>query len=90
MNDHFSWIKDEQKRTWIEDFYDAIECTYQWNDISNSALNSKEMEIALIDVNMLIDVDHTPESYNWTLREMKYIADYGIEKWIISRQDSLG
>ena len=88
-DDHFSWIQDEQKRTWLEDFYEAIDCCNAWKAFANAKIDSPEMEKALIDINLSIQVDHSAESYMWTLKELHYIAIYGIESWCDSRKPLL-
>ena len=88
-DDYFSWIEDEQKRTWLEDFYDAIDCCNGWNAFANAKIDTPQMEKALIDINLSILVDHSDESYMWTLKEMHYIALNSIEDWIVSRKPLL-
>lgn len=86
---YFSWICDEDKRIWLEDFYDAIDICDGWPILKKYKSDSPEMNQILNDINISIQVDHSDESYKWTLNEMVYIAKYGMEKWIDTQNNIL-
>jgi len=88
-DDYFSWIQDEQIRTWLEDFYEAIDCCDAWKAFANAKIDSPEMEKVLIDINLMIRVDHSGASYMWTLKELHYIATHGIDAWMVSRKTTI-
>jgi len=47
------------------------------------------MEKVLIDINLMIRVDHSGASYMWTLKELHYIATHGIDAWMVSRKTTI-
>ena len=87
---YFSWIQDEQKRTWLEDFYEALDSCNGWTALKQYSIDSEEMISVHATIDMLLQADHDDESYNWTCSEMQYIAKKGIKSWIKSRKTTLG
>ena len=89
-DNYFSWIQDEQKIAWLEDFYDALDSCNGWPVLKNYSIDSPEMETIHSSLDMLLQADHDDESYNWTCNEMQYISKKGIKSWINSRKKLLG
>ncbi len=85
--EHLHCIKDIERRTWIEDFYNAVEICDGWDELKKDYVNIYDADI-LKDINLNLEVNYySIQSYDWTLQNIIYIAKFGMKSWLRFRNE---
>ena len=82
----FDYITDTNKKIILKNAFDAITLTKKWDFIKKDIINfhfCTEPEINTI-ANKMLElgyIGHSAYSFNWTMKQMQFIAKFGEEKF---------
>jgi len=82
----FSFIVDEDSRRYVEDAYQAVTAADAWalmaQDPGESGfMMSNPNTYAAIHAHMTLLAEHSGASYGWTMRQIQFIAQHGLEAY---------
>ena len=88
-NENFNYVNDTNSREMLLNAYQAIQLTETWNFMKKDIetyMWGKNPEITII-LNKMSELGygcHSGSSFSWTMREMQFIAQNGLEAHKIS------
>lgn len=92
MSSTFDFITNSYEKLMLETAYDAITSLELWNYMKTPSKSfmlclDPELELIMNEVVKLGYDGHSSASFNWTLREMQYIAQHSLSQYIEVRKD---
>ena len=83
---NFSFIVDEDSRRYVEDAYQAVTAADAWALMAQDPgeggfMMSNPNTYAVLHAHMTLLAEHSGASYGWTMRQIQFIAQHGLEAY---------